>query len=441
MSGLLANCIPSAIPFPTLFGAQILSIAANPITNFSRNITVDAYPNHPAINAANLTFCNITVTHTHPGQGDRLNTEIWLPVNPKWNERMQMVGGGGFAAGRAEPDSYVAMAGAVAEGYVGVTIDAGLPTFEPKDWALLSPGNVDLYKLQNLASVSLNDGAVIAKAVLAAFYGAPAKYSYYSGCSQGGRQGLMLAQRYPTAFDGIAAAAPGVNWPQFFVSHLYPQQLMAELGHYPAGCEFDALSAAAKKACDGLDGVADGLLADPDACRFDPFSLVGREIANCTSFPGGGGRKWKVSKAAAEVANAMWRMDARNADGSFMWYLTGYEARMTGFGGLADTVCQADGTCAGNPLSVFTEWTRLYVKKDPAYDPTAPISRKAFEKIFRASVEEYESVMGTNNPDLSEFNEAGGKMITFHGLVSFSWTNARLVDEIFTHTFENRPTF
>lgn len=421
MAALLANCIPSAIPFPTLFGAEILSVAASPITNFSRNITVDVYPNNAAINVTNMAFCNITVTHTHPGQGDRLNTEIWLPVAPKWNERMKMVGGGGFIAGR-DADAYIPMAGAVGEGYAGVTIDAGLPinpeipAFFPNAWALLSQGNVDLYKLQNLASVSLNDAAVIAKDVIGSFYGKKPKFSYYTGCSQGGRQGLMLAQRYPTAFDGIAAAAPGVNWPAFFISHQYPQQLMTERGEYPAGCEFETLTAAAKKACDGLDGLVDDLIADPDACRFDPFTLVGKEIANCTSFPSGP-RKWKVSRTAAEVANAIWRTGALKSDGSFMWYLTGYEARMTGFAGLADTICKEDGTCAGNPLPVFAEWTRLFVKKDANYDPAAPISRKEFERIFRDSVREYESLMGTNDPDLSEFKEAGGKMMTYHGLV------------------------
>jgi esterase/lipase superfamily enzyme len=72
-----------------------------------------------------------------------------------------------------------------------------------------------MYALQNLASVSLNDQSLIAKDIINSFYGEPAKYSYCSGCSQGGWQSFMLAQRHPDVYDGIAAAAPVFNWNQF----------------------------------------------------------------------------------------------------------------------------------------------------------------------------------------------------------------------------------
>jgi hypothetical protein len=104
----------------------------------------------------NGNFCNVTVTYTHPGQNDNINVEAWLPID-NWNGRLQAVGGGGWAAGR-RPMITVAMQGGLAEGFSTITTDGGVAAeFEANLWALVSPGNVNMYKLQNFASVALQD--------------------------------------------------------------------------------------------------------------------------------------------------------------------------------------------------------------------------------------------------------------------------------------------
>lgn len=150
------RCVPATFQNLSLFGAEILSLSATLVINHSASVPATDRFTQPPVEVQNATFCNITVSYTHPDQNDALAVEAWLPTTG-WNRRLQAVGGGGFVAGRSVR-AYSAMSGAVADGYATVTTDAGLgPAPDPTTWALLSPGNVNLYDLQNLASVSLED--------------------------------------------------------------------------------------------------------------------------------------------------------------------------------------------------------------------------------------------------------------------------------------------
>jgi len=149
-------CATSAIAYPAAFGTEILNLSANLVQNYSEEVSDQLYYNHPSVSVKNVDYCNVTVTYTHPGQNDTINVETWLPME-NWNGRLQAVGGGGYVTGRFYL-TYVAMAGALGNGYVATTTDAGIGTDSvPDAWALNSPGNVDLYALQNAGSVSLKD--------------------------------------------------------------------------------------------------------------------------------------------------------------------------------------------------------------------------------------------------------------------------------------------
>lgn len=403
-------CSAQAIPFPNLFGAEFLRLEASLVSNYSQFVYEGYYLNHNSLNVTDVSFCNVSLAYTHPGQSDTINVQVWLPT-VAWNGRMQGIGGSGWSAGMT-PFSFTAMAGAVGEGYVGVTTDGGHNSdADPSDWALLSPGNVNLYALQDFGSVSLNDAAVIGKELAKSFYGRPPRYSYFSGCSQGGRQGYMLAQRYPTAYDGIAASAPAIYLSQFVFGAFWPQLFMALLGEYPHPCEFDAITAAAVAACDSSDGAVDGIVSDPDSCQFDPYSLVGTTI-NCSDT----GRDQQISVAAAKVVNATWA-GAVSSTGSFLWHGLNRDAVLTGPLGTASTECDVNGTCAGKPASLITDWIRLFVQKDPAFS-VSNMTHTEFDRLFHASVQQFTSIIGTNDANLAEFRDAGGKMLTYHGLVS-----------------------
>lgn len=155
ISAAPSTCVASAPLVPTIFGTEFLSVNAELVEDYSRYVSDQDYVNHPEIVVQNASFCNVSLTYTHPGRQDTVTVEVWLPLS--WNGRFQAVGSGGWTAGRTQL-SYSMMSGAIGMGYATATTDAGLGSAQmPHEWALLSPGNVNLHALESLASVSLNE--------------------------------------------------------------------------------------------------------------------------------------------------------------------------------------------------------------------------------------------------------------------------------------------
>lgn len=399
---LVSLCSASSFPFPDLPGAQLDSITASPVHNFSGVAPEYYYFNHPTVTMTNSTFCNVTISYTHPGQGDLVTVNSYLPISsPSWNRRFQAVGGGGWQAGMWLLTD-IEMIGALGGGYATITTDAGVSGPVPDDWALVSEGNVNLYALQNFASVSLRDQAVIGKSLIESFYGEGPSYSYWSGCSTGGRQGLMLAQRYPDLYDGIAASAPGINWSAFLAGHIWSKVVLNTYlnGIEPDRCELNEVTARAIEFCDELDGFVDGLISDDEACygAFDPKSLVGSSFL-CAST----NQTATISQEAITFAEKLWE-GPRAADGSFIWY----------------------GRTIGAPLAdnntdfvidnVASRWVRFFVEKDSSYD-LDNITLQEYEWQSHRAIAEFDDIIGTNDANLKEFHRQGHKMLTFHGLM------------------------
>lgn len=212
-----SNCTASNIANPVAEGTEITGITAFPVMNYS--VSVAQNGDTQAANLTNLNFCNVTVTYNHPKTGDNINTQVWLPFSG-WNGRFQATGGGGFLAGQGPQG----LAPAVNAGFAAAATDAGVGSSDynigPNDpppgltapWALISDNNVNQYALQNFGAQAAHEMTLIGKSVIQSFYGANATYSYFTGCSTGGRQGYSLAQRYGGDYDGILAMAPAINW-------------------------------------------------------------------------------------------------------------------------------------------------------------------------------------------------------------------------------------
>ncbi|MFE3502830.1 tannase/feruloyl esterase family alpha/beta hydrolase [Kitasatospora sp. NPDC059160] len=389
------SCAPAGIPAPAGTAVESVTAVAVPAGTFQ-------VPGEPPLGGFPVpdvpAHCEVTVTLTHPGANDHAKVNVWLP-QAGWSGRFQAVGGSAYAAG----DNGAGLAAAVKQGYAAATTDAGVGGALDTSWALDAAGRVDTALLDNFASRSAHEMALVGKEVVAAAYGRAASYSYWNGCSTGGRQGYLEAQRYPTDFDGIKAAAPGVNWNQFEVATLWPQVVMNETRTYPTGCEFDAFNRAALKACDTLDGVADGLISDPQRCDFDPRRLVGTRV-ECD------GKQVTVTAADAEVVRRIWD-GPRDVNGKRLWYGLPIGAD---FRYLAASRTDANGVTTGVPFVVPAAWVATFVQKQPGFD-TAHLSRAQFDRIFRAARAEYDQVIGTRDADLSAFRDAGGKLLSWHG--------------------------
>ena len=192
-----------------------------------------------------------------------INIWVGLPTAGQWNGRLQSQGGGGYAGSVGVPS------GAIQGGYVGIATDTG-HVGGSGSFGMLEPGVPNTALQIDFAYRSEHLMAVIGKQLTQAFYGRAPEYSYWNGCSTGGRQGLMMAQRFPGDYDGILAGAPAIHWDRFQAAQIWPQVAMLRDngGNFSTAKKALATSAAVA-ACDAQDGVEDGVLDDPRACAFD----------------------------------------------------------------------------------------------------------------------------------------------------------------------------
>ncbi|KAH6659433.1 Tannase/feruloyl esterase [Truncatella angustata] len=347
-------------------------------------------------------ICQIAIKYTHPGQYDVVNTWIGLPHDPtNWNSRFQMVGGGGWTSG-----SQSTIVAPVAAGYSSSSTDGGHnATQRTADWGLVSPGNTNWPALSDFASVALDEAASLGKLATFIYYGQKPTYSYWNGCSTGGRQGHMMAQRYPSQFDGIVAGSPAINWQRFQLQQFWSDFKAHELGIAPPSCVLQAISRAATAACDKLDGVEDSVISYPGQCTFDAKTLVGQAI-NCTRPQG----LIVMTEEMAILANAIWQGPV-SADGGFQWYGINRDASLTG---LLSTTCTTVDNCTVNPFQIGIDWLQIFLARNASFD-TDTLTHQQWDRFYRQSVDEYTSVIGTDNPDLTDLKSAGTKLLAWHG--------------------------
>ena len=209
-------------------------------------------------------FCRVQGVITPSADSD-IRFEVWLPMSG-WNGKYEGVGNGGLAGSI----NYVDMAAAIRAGYATSSTDTGhqAPATNGQ-WGLGHPEKVIDYGYR-----AIHETAVKSKAIIEAFYDQGPRHSYFSSCSNGGRQALMEAQRFPEDYDGIIAGAPAANLTR--IAQLYVSNTLVttiDPASYIPASKFAAVAAAAVAACDAQDGVRDQIIDEPSKCTFDPAVL------------------------------------------------------------------------------------------------------------------------------------------------------------------------
>ncbi|HVD94194.1 MAG TPA: tannase/feruloyl esterase family alpha/beta hydrolase [Vicinamibacterales bacterium] len=331
--------------------------------------------------------------------GTEIGFSVWLPDD--WNGRFLMVGGGGFVGSIPGPGT------AVDRGFAVTSTDTG-HTNQGID-ARWATGNME--RQVNYAYLAVHRTAVTAKFIVRKYYTRDAHHAYFVGCSTGGRQGLMEAQRFPDDFDGVVSGAPVFDWTRVLSAGLKNAQAAfpdpGTLAHPVITADsLQLLQAHVLKACDGTDGVVDGVIDDPRACRFD--------LATVPSCPRDAAGPECLTRAQRTVIQRIYApltdehgvvyegqpLGGEAAPGGWQTWLTGPNDRAF--------------AAAGQPAlgwGFSTEFFKYFVFADPSWD----YSRYDVAKSWRRDTKLWTSLINADNPNLSAFRARDGKLLLWHG--------------------------
>ena len=333
-------------------------------------------------------FCRV-VAQVVPTSDSDIKVEVWMPVRG-WNGRFRGQGNGGFAG----EIYYSSIATAVAQGYASAGTDGG-HTGKSTDasWALGHPERVNDFGYRAVHEMTRK-----AQSIIDAYYGVPASHSYFMSCSDGGREALIEAQRFPADYDGILAGAPAYHWTALLTGAVTGAQALTQTpASYIPSSKLPAISSAVLASCDASDGVKDGFLNDPRTCHFDPSVLLckGADSDSCLTAP---------------QITALNSLYAGVRDGRFQVYPGLLPGAETGPGGWSTWIT---GSKPGASL-MFAFGTGYYANMVYA-DPHWDYKNLNVDDGLKTAVQKTAHALDATNPDLKPFAGRGGKLILYHG--------------------------
>ncbi len=324
-------------------------------------------------------FCRVAAT-IKPSSDSDIKMEIWLPATT-WNNKFEADGNGAWTGSIAQNT----LAGGVRLGYATSMTDTG----HEGGSASFALGHPE--KQIDFGYRAVHELAVKSKAIIQAYYGQAPKYSYWNGCSAGGKQGLKEAQMYPADFDGIIAGTPVNDW----VGRALGAVWMGQATHETEGsaipqAKYATIHKAALDACDALDGVKDGVIENPQICKFDPVTIQckGEDSSDC------------LTPAQVATARKVYSgvINPRTKEVIFPGLEPGSELGW--------------GTQVGaNPFGPGLDEFRYVVFKNADWD----YKTFNFDSDVTASLKADNNMMNAMDPNLKAYFDRGGKILQYHG--------------------------
>jgi len=379
-----------ALLTPAAFAANCEGLATLPLPDttitVAKSIPAGSFTPAGGRGMENLpAFCEVHGV-IKPTDASVIHFEVWMPAEG-WNGKLEVPGNGGLAG----TISYAPMGTALRNHYATASTDTGHTTQEPRTWLENRERLIDYsYRGLHLTTVA-------AKQIVNAYYVQPAKYSYYTGCSYGGKQGLMEAQRFPADFDGIVAGHAANYWTRQMTSEVWNGVVTSTPETNLPEEKLKLIQDAAMEQCDALDGAKDGIINDATRCHFDPKKLLckGGDAANC------------LTAAQVGAVEKIYSGPVNPRTGEKL-YPGLYPGGEVGWGKAGNMPVINRKDSSGVSSNDFFRYALFHT-------PDWQFRTLDFDRDVKRLEDTYADVTNAIDPNLEEFRKLGHKLVYYHG--------------------------
>lgn len=391
------------------------SVTANPVTNVEV-VDNDFYPN------AVFDYCNVSFTYSHDGLNDQVTLTYWLPAPDKFQNHFLATGGGGYAVNEGNQS----LPGGIFYGAVAGLTDAGFGASQSNtitQW-LAANGTLNWHNIYMFGYQGIREMSELGKEFTKNFFSLTQSnttlYSYYQGCSEGGREGWSQVQRYENSFDGAVIGAPAFRWSFQQTQLLYPNVVEQTMGYYPPPCELQRIVNETIIHCDPLDGKVDGVVARTDLCymHYDISTVEGQPYY-CPATPALPGspatpvQQGNVTKEAIAVAKKMLE-GLHDTHGRRVYFAPTPSAQFTEAQTGWNATSNEWGLSINSLGGVFVE-VELNLLNGSNIPNLNGVTYDTLKDWIYKGMQRFQGVLETTWPDIKPYKEAGGKILMFHG--------------------------